>query len=394
MILASDTNISNVLSVFSSLGLKATFLVPTDTAMKKSIIDATNPVREYLSKTSAHEYSYQELGPENKVLKETFFVGDDELIKTQTSLYRPLTKNGDPRIWFYRLNTYASAFNLLAIIAKQGKIYVINCSNKEVLKSLEDGSNPLFKALNISNDGLTLEAYELLGLLQGVGALGWVPSMRVGDTGVGFTLESLIGIPANSSKAPDYKGIEIKSARKKSSIQTLFSKTPNWGKSRLKGTLQILEERGQFSAKHNRDQIFHSIFADKQNSYGLQLEVDHEENLLKQYCNIAGRREDDVLWEISVLQNALKKKHKQTFWVKAETRRMNGSEEFLYFEGAFTREPNVEALPLLLEAGHVFVDYTIKRLPNGSHKDQGYPFRMRKTNLEFLFGKPKIFDLV
>ena len=116
--------------------------------------------------------------------------------------------------------------------------------------------------------------------------------------------------------------------------------------------------------------------------------------MLKQYCNIADRREDDVIWEISILQDALRKKHRQTFWVKSQTRIIDNTEEFLYNEGVYTRGPNIEALPLLLEAGDVFVDYTIKQNPNGSAKDQGYLFRMKKNNFDVLFGKPKVFDLV
>jgi hypothetical protein len=361
--------------------------------MSKSIIDATHPVREYLSKNRVHDYALQEVGTGNKVIKETFFVGEDELSKTQTSLYRPSTKQGDPRVWFYQLNSYAVAYNLLAIIANEDAMYVINCSNPNILKSLENGSNPLYKALNIANDGLTNEARELLGLLRNIGSTGWIPTMRAGDTGVGYTLESLLGISANSSKAPDYKGIEIKSSRKRSSNQTLFGKTPDWKKSRLKGSLQILKERGRFSQEKNRMQLFHSIFAHQQNSYGLQLEVDFEDSLLKQYCNIVDRREDDVLWELSVLQDALKRKHRQTFWVKTQTRIKDQGEEFLYHEGVYTRGPNIDALPFLIEAGDVFVDYTIKQNPNGSAKDQGYLFRMKKNNLDVLFGKPKKFEL-
>ena len=67
---------------------------------------------------------------------------------------------------------------------------------------------------------------------------------------------------------------------------------------------------------------------------------------------------------------------------------------FLYHEGIYTRGPNVDVFPLLLEAGDVFVDYTIKQNPIGSAKDQGYLFRMKKNNLHALFGKPKVFDLV
>jgi len=394
MIQAADTDLSEVLSIFSSLGLQAAFLVPTETAMKKSIIDATYPAREYLSKTGTHNYEKQEQGQDHKVQIETFFVGDKDFKKTVSSLYRPPTKNGDPRIWFYKLKSYAVAYNLLAFISHDDKIYVINCSDQKVLDSLEDGSNPLFSALNISNDGLTVEANELLGLLCNIGKKGWVKTLRSGDTGVGYTLETMLGISANSNKAPDYKGVEIKSSRKKSSNQTLFGKTPNWKESRLKSSLEILTERGRFSVEKNRLQLFHSIYAHQPNSYGLQLEVDFEDSLLKQYCNIADRREDDVLWEISVLQEALRKKHRQTFWVKTKTRKNDNIEEFHYHEGIYTRGPNIDAFPLLIESGDVFVDYTIKQNPNGSAKDQGYLFRMKKNNLDVLFGKPKVFELV
>jgi len=394
MILASDTDIAAVISVFSSLGLQAAFLVPTKTAMKKSIIDATHPARKYLSNTGAHNFDIQLQGQEHKVMLSSFFVEPEALKKTETSLYRPPTKKGDPRIWFYRLGSYANAYNLIAFIFHAGSLYVINCSNADVMESLENGSSPLFSALNISNDGLSPEANELLGLLTSIGQKGWVPSMRSGDTGVGFTLESLLGISANSNKAPDYKGVEIKSSRRRSSNQTLFGKTPDWKQSRLKSSLEILLERGRYSEKKGRTQLFHSIYAHQPNSYGLQLEVDFEVSQLKQFCNIAGRREDDVLWELSVLQDALRKKHRQTFWVKTKTRNKNNIEEFLYHEGVYTRGPNIDAFPLLIEAGDIFVDYTIKQKPNGSAKDQGYLFRMKKNNLDALFGKPKVFELV
>jgi hypothetical protein len=393
MILAADTNHSEILSIFSSLGLEAAFLVPTETAMKKSIVDATSPTRQYLKQAQLHDYDCQELGKDHRVLKPAYFVESTSLNRTTCSLYRPLTKQGDPRIWFYNLKSYARAYNLLALIASKDSVYIINCSKAEVVDSLENSSSPIFKVLNMPSDGLTPEARELLGLLRNIGRAGWIPTLKPGDTGVGYTLESLLGITANSSKAPDYKGVEVKSSRVRSANQTLFGKTPDWKKSHLKSSLGILKKRGRFSVAKNRHQLFHSIYAPQENSYGLQLEVCNDYSLLKQYCNIAGRREDDVLWEISILQDALRKKHRQTFWVKTQTRNTNSVEEFFYEEGVYTRGPNVSAFPLLLEAGDVFVDYTIKQNPNGSAKDQGYLFRMKKNNLDVLFGKPKKFTL-
>ena len=43
--------------------------------------------------------------------------------------------------------------------------------------------------------------------------MGFIQTMRPGDTGIGYTFESLLGIPANSATTPDFKGIEIKTKR-------------------------------------------------------------------------------------------------------------------------------------------------------------------------------------
>ena len=78
---------------------------------------------------------------------------------------------------------------------------------------------------------------ELVTKLKGVYEKGWIKTLRAGDTGVGFTFETLIEIQANSSKEPDFKGIEIKTSRKNgnSNLQTLFSKTPEWGEYKNRG---------------------------------------------------------------------------------------------------------------------------------------------------------------
>ena len=47
---------------------------------------------------------------------------------------------------------------------------------------------------------------------------GWTKTLRNGDTGIGFTLETKLNIKANSSKKPDFMGIEIKAFRKRSKV--------------------------------------------------------------------------------------------------------------------------------------------------------------------------------
>ena len=75
----------------------------------------------------------------------------------------------------------------------------------------------------------------LLDKIKLINNEGWIESLRTGDTGVGYTLETKLGIKANSQKKPDFKGIEIKSFRKRTTgaLVTLFNQVPNWKESNI-----------------------------------------------------------------------------------------------------------------------------------------------------------------
>ena len=49
-----------------------------------------------------------------------------------------------------------------------------------------------------------------------VKAMGWIKTHRAGPTGIGKTLEDLLGIPENNLDEPDFGDYELKSARKNS----------------------------------------------------------------------------------------------------------------------------------------------------------------------------------
>lgn len=120
----SDTPIERFLPLFAQAGVPVAFLVPTPTGFGKSIMDATTSVRQLFLDQGLHDYDLQQQGPANKVLIQTFLVTDRELIPTETSLYRPVTKMGDPRLWIYNLKSYCAPRNLLALIVMEGSLYV------------------------------------------------------------------------------------------------------------------------------------------------------------------------------------------------------------------------------------------------------------------------------
>ena len=108
MLKMSDTPIRGFLPFFANAGLQVAFLVPTPTGYQKSIMDATLPLREMLREVAIHNYAEQKQGPEFKALVKTYYLAPDRMIETEASLYRPITKQGDPRIWFYNCLLYTS----------------------------------------------------------------------------------------------------------------------------------------------------------------------------------------------------------------------------------------------------------------------------------------------
>ena len=128
MLAMSDINIEQFLPLFADIGVAVAFLVPTPTGYKKSIMDAIGPVRALLKDEGIHDYGMQKQGPEAKKMWPSFFVTAEGLIETRASLYRPVTKKGDPRIWFKNLRRYCNPCNLLSLFVFENKIYVLNLS--------------------------------------------------------------------------------------------------------------------------------------------------------------------------------------------------------------------------------------------------------------------------
>lgn len=398
MLSLSNVDLIESLRLFKNVNLPVTFLVPTKTGMEKSIMDATHEVRDFFLRQGVHDFASQEQGEDSKILLGTKLFSKGEITDTKTSLYRPRTKSGDPRIWIYNLGNYADPTDLLAITKQNDWIVVINCS-KTNLNQVLDIEKAIFKEL-FPNAITQISdiANELLSKLKIISGKGFVKTLRPGDTGIGYTLESLLGIEANSSRTPDYRGIEIKSGRatsQNSGRTTIFSKTPNWNISRLKGSKELLAERGRFNHNKQKSQLFHTFSTIKPNSYNMLLEIDESYDLLHQLYLEENIKQRDVTWELSVLKDRLSEKHRETFWVTAQTKGKGGSsnEEFRYSSVKHTGTIDLNAFPILLELGVITLDYTISETTNGGAKDQGYLFKIAPRDLDLLFSSIKYYSL-
>lgn len=399
MLSISKTNVAETLALFKQRGIKVGFIVPTQTGLNKSILDAHESLRAFFKANEVHDYRAQYQGSENKRLISTLLVSGEETIETQTSLYRPITKSGDPRLWIYKLSNYASEGDLLAIAPFDEGLLVINCSNTN-LRSLFAPTHYLVSRLfPPKNTYISPVAAELLEKLELIASRGYLGTLRKGDTGVGYTLETLLGINANSSKKPDYKGIEIKAGRSGGGGKqaTVFAQVPNWKASRLKSSRDLLAKHGRYSEKKNRKQLFHEISCSKPNSYGLQLMLSENwEQLYQIYWRENDSSEPllekDVVWFTDRLMSRIDEKHTSTVWVTAQVRGRGEAESFWYNKVNYTTGVDSSSLPVLLESGQMTVHYTISETPSGGVKDQGYLFKMAAKYLPILFQQSRVIE--
>jgi len=402
----ADRPIADVIAFFADSNVEVGLLVPTETGLGKSIMDAHAGLRDYLTLRHVHDYETQQQGRDGKKVLPAWFVRPRELQASKASLYRPLTKTGDPRIWFSGLGSYAQPGNVLAIIAHDNALYVVNASDLAVMSSGSIATSPLGTLLAQLVPRLTPVAQELLAELRRIGSRGFIPSLRKGPTGIGYTLETMLGIRANANRAPDYKGIEIKAGRvtasgRSTSRCNLFSRAPNW-KSSAYSALRLLKTYGRPNAQ-GRVQIYCTLGNVPNATFHLYLKTDRELDVLDTLRNRArdsstSSVEKIFRWEFSRLRDAFAKKHPETFWVKARTQGRGSAEQFHYFEVEHTHRPLVAHFAPLIDSGHVELDLllNVESTSRGKERarDHGYLFKIWDHDRHLLFGKPLTHSLI
>jgi len=285
MLSQSDTPIDQAIRFFSGYGRSASYFVPTETGLGKAIVDATDSLRNFFQAELIHDYAKQSQGNEGKELHPINIITPQGPLETQISFYRPKTKKGDPRFWIYgdkstgwSLPTFVKPRNLLALFVIEGKLYLLNMSDVDLIRDASRSGSVLGALLGKDTDYLDPVAFELLEKMRTLRARGFIPSMKAGDTGVGFTLETLLGIKANAKKTPDFKGIELKSGRSKKNRATLFSKTPDWKISPF-SAMDIVNRFGYVDPLGRRS--YYNTLKDHPNSQGLYLFVPAEEQSIE-----------------------------------------------------------------------------------------------------------------
>lgn len=219
--------------------------------------------------------------------------------------------------------------------------------------------------------------------------MGWIQTHRSGPTGIGKTLEDLLGIPENNFDEPDFGDYELKSCRINSqSMLTMFTRAPQPARANT-----YLRKKYGYSSNvyDNEERVLHSTL-----SANRFTTITGSANMLKIHCREDGiyiESQDtieNVFWRKETLKKCFEKKYKNKFvYVKALNRGTDSNEEFKFIEAIEVSGFNYDAFMSLLESGKIYVDLRIGQYHNGKNKgkthDHGTGFRIREVDQPLLF---------
>ncbi|OGY48176.1 MAG: hypothetical protein A2663_01350 [Candidatus Buchananbacteria bacterium RIFCSPHIGHO2_01_FULL_46_12] len=219
--------------------------------------------------------------------------------------------------------------------------------------------------------------------LQKIKKLGFTKTHRLGDTGIGKTLEDLLGIKENNIPLPDIGEIaELKSYRKDAkSMMTLFTLEPlpsGGDRDRI-----LLDGFGYSKRDNQRSKELHSTLSCKRyNAQNLRLLVE------KNKIRVKGKnRRLNIYWDMGSVEKKFNAKLPALIYVLADSKIINGSEYFHFNEAYLLENFNFGLFKKQVKNDGILVDFRMYYRPNGSVRNHGTGFRIKMNKLDDCFSK-------
>lgn len=204
---------------------------------------------------------------------------------------------------------------------------------------------------------------------------GFVPSLRKGPTGIGYTLEEELGIEENNFALPDIEGIELKAHRTNvSSLITLFTFNKKvWQIPQL----DAVKKYGS-KDKNGRLGLYYTMGL-KPNSVGLFLHVTKKEISVR---HISG--EIVTIWQTEDLAQRFLEKIPSLMFVSAFVEERDGIEYFNFYRAQLMQDTSPELLSDQFKAENILVDLRLHDKGTRA-RNHGTGFRTYEEKLPLLF---------
>lgn len=226
-----------------------------------------------------------------------------------------------------------------------------------------------------------MNAKDLKSKLLEIRDNGFIDSRRKGNTGVGYTLESLLGIDENNDASADINDlIELKAKRKDGSARvTSFCQSFIW----LKDKRKIILEYGN-KISDERINFYVSLRNGLKSPRGLELFIENESVFI-----INEKKEKIAELPVEVIVFRFRQKFNELVLVTAENKKERGKpESFWYNEAYHCQDLNKESILNLLNEGKITFETRIWFNPqSGKIRDRGTAVRLTDKWTKQLFNK-------
>ena len=229
---------------------------------------------------------------------------------------------------------------------------------------------------------------EFVKRMKEIRKMGFTESHRRGPTGIGKTLEDLLGIAENNIAGPDFGIYELKSGRRDStSMLTLFTKAPKprgankellraFGYRQRKRPVNHRQltlagdEVDEYNIPLEDKELHVPVDSTKPNSVGLKLGVSEGK------IDIENPKGVEAFYDENTLRGAFEKKYHRLVYVLADAKIDKGKEYFWYNEAYLLDGFSFSNFSRLVREGKMKVDIRIGHYPDGRLHDHGTGFRI------------------
>jgi len=204
---------------------------------------------------------------------------------------------------------------------------------------------------------------------------GFVPSLRKGPTGIGYTLETLLGIDENNDFSPDIEGAELKAHRANSqNLITLFTFNKKAWKM---PPLEAVKQYGSLD-RDGRQGLYYTMSL-KPNSAGLFLDVQKNKIAVR---HITGNVV--VEWSLETIAERFVNKLPSLIFVTAFTELRDGKEYFHFQRAQLMKDTTPDLLCNQFKSENIVVDLRLHDKGTMA-RNHGTGFRAYEDKLPQLF---------
>jgi len=224
---------------------------------------------------------------------------------------------------------------------------------------------------------------NLISKLESIKDRQYIKSHRRDSTGIGYTLETLLGIKENRISDSDWGEIELKTMREHSNSDiSLFVIDPHY---------YYISNDSDFIEKYvypniNDPEILsfvQTIKFNNRNKRGWQLDLDNDDEklLIKNF--------DECVGEIPFfsIRQKLKLKMQKLVSVSAKVKKVEEIEYFYYNNACYHENCRFDNFLDAIRVGSISLNPRMRKLPNGKVTKNGTAFRIKRNEFNVIFNK-------